>query len=147
MKHTKQWMTVAIVIGGLSLSACAATAEADPSSSGNAPAVVEAVEGTDLQRVTLTEEATERIQLTTTVIAERGSSTELFMPYGALLYDATGLTWAYVEVAPFTYMREEVEVARIEGNRVVISDGPAAGTPVVSVGAAELYGAEVGVDK
>ncbi|MDQ3166609.1 MAG: hypothetical protein M3Q17_10740 [Actinomycetota bacterium] len=143
----QQWTAaVAVVISGSVLSACAGVAEADPSS-GEQPAAVEAVEGTDLLRVTLTDQAAQRIQLTTSPIAERDSSTELFMPYGALLYDAVGATWAYVEVAPLTYMREQVAVDRIVGNRVVISDGPAAGTAVVTVGAAELYGAEVGVDK
>ncbi len=36
-----------------------------------------------------------------------------------------------------------VKVDRIEGNRVVLTNGPAARTAVVTVGAAEVYGAEL----
>ena len=36
-----------------------------------------------------------------------------------------------------------VTVDRIEGKRVFVSKGPAAGTKVVTVGATEVYGAEL----
>ena len=40
-------------------------------------------------------------------------------------------------------MRAEVKVDRIDGDRVLLSEGPPAGTKVVTVGAAEVYGAEL----
>ena len=42
-----------------------------------------------------------------------------------------------------TYLREEVEVDRIEGTACCSPSGPPAGTEVVTVGAAEVYGAEL----
>jgi membrane fusion protein, heavy metal efflux system len=42
-------------------------------------------------------------------------------------------------------MRERVTVEFIEGDQAVLSKGPAEGSAVVTVGAAELYGTEFGV--
>jgi multidrug efflux system membrane fusion protein len=42
-------------------------------------------------------------------------------------------------------VRERITVDDIEDGRAVLTDGPAVGTAVVSVGAAELYGTEFGV--
>jgi hypothetical protein len=38
-------------------------------------------------------------------------------------------------------------VDHIQGDLVVLQEGPAAGTSVVTVGAVELYGADTGVGK
>jgi hypothetical protein len=40
------------------------------------------------------------------------------------------------------FVRSPITVVTIEGNRAVLSAGPAAGTQVVTVGAAELLGTE-----
>ena len=65
------------------------------------------------------------------------------VPYGALYYDARGAAWVYVSKEPLAFERQSVQVDRVVGNVVVLSDGPALGTPVVTVGAALLYGAEI----
>ncbi len=65
------------------------------------------------------------------------------VPYSAVYYDAKGAAWVYVNTKPLTYERRRVGVERVVGNQAVLSDGPAPGTPVVSVGAALLYGAEI----
>ena len=62
-----------------------------------------------------------------------------------MLYDAKGGTWVYVAREPLSYVRERITVDDIEDDRAVLTGGPAAGTAVVSVGAAELYGTEFGV--
>ena len=67
------------------------------------------------------------------------------IPYGAILYDAKGDTWVYVNSEPLTYVRERVTVDYIEGDQAVLTDGPPEGSAVVTVGAAELYGTEFGV--
>ncbi len=64
------------------------------------------------------------------------------MPYAAIIYDAEGNTYAYTAPEPLTYVRKEIEVDRVDGDSVVLSDGPPAGTKVVTVGAAEVYGTE-----
>ena len=65
------------------------------------------------------------------------------VPYGAIYYDAKGNTWVYVNPEPLGFERQRVSVERIEGDLAVLSEGPSAGTPVVTVGAAMLYGVEV----
>jgi hypothetical protein len=44
-----------------------------------------------------------------------------------------------------TYVRHGVTIELIRGDDAHVTDGPPAGTPIVVVGAAELYGAEKGV--
>ncbi len=69
------------------------------------------------------------------------------IPYAAVLYDPQGKTWTYTNPGPLTFVREPITVDRIEGDKAFLSDGPAPGTLVVTVGAAELFGAETGVSK
>ena len=64
------------------------------------------------------------------------------MPYAALIYDAEGDTYAYTAPEPRTYVRQQIAIDHYDGDSVVLSDGPPAGTEVVTVGAAEVYGTE-----
>jgi hypothetical protein len=65
------------------------------------------------------------------------------VPYAAVYYDAKGTAWVYVNPKPLTFERRRVAVDRVVGDVAVLSEGPPAGTPVVTVGAALLYGAEI----
>jgi hypothetical protein len=65
------------------------------------------------------------------------------VPYGAVYYDAKGAPWVYVNTAAFTFERQRIGVDRIQGDVAVLTEGPPVGTPVVTVGAALLYGAEI----
>ena len=60
-----------------------------------------------------------------------------------MIYGAEGDTYVYTSSAPLSFLRQEVEVQRIDGDRVLLSEGPPAGTTVVTVGAAEVHGAEL----
>jgi hypothetical protein len=42
-----------------------------------------------------------------------------------------------------TFERQRIGIERIVGDLAVLSEGPPVGTPVVTVGAALLYGAEI----
>ena len=110
------------------------------------PADVVAVQGTDLSRVTLTAKAMKRIDLKTDLVREqpvsRSASARKVVPYSSLIYDAHGQTWVYTSPEPGTFIRHKVDVDYIEGDLVVLNDGPPTGTVVASVGVAELYGAE-----
>ena len=64
------------------------------------------------------------------------------VPYSALIYDPNGQTWVYTSPKPRTFVRQKVDVDYIEGNLEVLNEGPPLGTVIVSVGVAELYGAE-----
>ena len=140
MQRNRRWLVlVGLLAAGLQLSACThQTAEAEGATS--EPATIEQVAGGDVSRLTLTARAAERLGKAT---VEGHART--VVPYGAVLYDAKGVTWVYVAREPLSYLRERITVDDIEDDRAVLTDGPAAGTAVVSVGAAELYGTEFGV--
>jgi hypothetical protein len=72
-----------------------------------------------------------------------GEEKRKVVPYGAVYYDARGASWVYVNGRPLTYERSRVAVERIAGDLAVLAEGPPVGTPVVSVGAPLLYGAEI----
>jgi len=69
-------------------------------------------------------------------------SQQKVIPYSAILYDTQGATWVYMSADPLTYVRTPVVVEYIDGDMAILSDGPPAGTAVVTVGGQELYGAE-----
>ena len=76
-------------------------------------------------------------------VASPGSAdTAKIVPYSSIIYDVAGKSWLYTNPEPLVYVRQQVTIERILGNLVVLSDGPEAGTAVVSVGAAELMGVE-----
>ncbi|TAK25060.1 MAG: efflux RND transporter periplasmic adaptor subunit [Myxococcaceae bacterium] len=68
----------------------------------------------------------------------------LSVPWSAVITDVSGGQWVYELTGPGVYARKRVAVLRVEGDRALLSRGPRAGTPVVAVGAAELYGTEFG---
>ena len=75
-----------------------------------------------------------------------GASHKL-VPYSAVIYDVKGATWVYTNPEGKVYLRQPVKVDYIKGQLAYLSEGPAAGTSVVTRGVAELYGAETGVGK
>jgi hypothetical protein len=69
------------------------------------------------------------------------------IPYAAVVYDVKGGSWVYTQAAPLNFVRHQVSVDYIDDDEVVLSKGPPAGTAVVTVGVAELFGSEFGVGK
>jgi hypothetical protein len=67
------------------------------------------------------------------------------VPYAAVIYGVHGETWVYTNPEPLTFVREPIVIDFIEGDLAVLTQGPPAGTDVVTVGGAELYGAEHGI--
>jgi hypothetical protein len=65
------------------------------------------------------------------------------VPYSAVYYDGKGTAWVYVNTKPLTYERQRIAVDRVMGDTAVLSDGPAVGTSIVTVGASLLFGAEI----
>jgi len=80
-----------------------------------------------------------RVELQLTGSDER----QKVVPYGAVYYDAKGNAWVYVNPTPLVFERQRIAVERVVGDWAVLSEGPAVGTSVVTVGAALLYGAEI----
>lgn len=153
MKHhfsekLDRWTVGGLLVGVLVVAGLSVAASRDvPAGTAAAakPAKVEAIDGSKVKKVTLTEEGMGRIGLQTAAVTEAGGVKTI--PYSALIYLPDGTTWAYVETAPRSFTREPVTVTRIDGPQVRLSQGPATGAKVVSVGAAELYGAETGIGK
>ena len=146
MQHTRRQRTfVGLIAVALPLAGC--SGRDLPAAHEEHPAHVEHIEGSELSRVTLTERAVERIALETTTLREEQANDSRYkvVPYSSLLYDPQGRTWIYTSPEPRTFVRFEVEVDRIEGDRVLLREGPPVGSVVASVGVAELYGAESGV--
>ncbi|MEJ7741000.1 MAG: efflux RND transporter periplasmic adaptor subunit [Chitinophagaceae bacterium] len=77
----------------------------------------------------------------------KGNQSAPVIPFSAILYDIYGGTWVYENTAPLTYVRRRVEVLRITNGIGVLQKGPAAGTKIVTDGAAELFGTEFGGGK
>jgi hypothetical protein len=169
MRGRGAWIVVAPVLAGLQLSACQA---GHSGAAHVAPAHVEKIEGTSLSKVTLTARAAERLGIETAavgaVMAQGGaiatpgdasgarlqgdprsravrsaaSGSRVVVPYAAVLYDAQGDTWVYTSASPLVFVRHRIKVDYIEGDRAVLLEGPAVGTTVVTIGAAELLGTE-----
>jgi hypothetical protein len=109
------------------------------------PAKLESIKGTDVQRVIFDAEAAKRVGLKTAPIRQDGRKE--IMPYAALIYDAEGDTYAYTAPEPLSYVRQQIEIDHFDGDSVVLSDGPPAGTEVVTVGVDEVYGTEFEVEE
>lgn len=133
-----------ILLLGLALAACSAA----PVPAEDEPAVtVEAIDGSELHRITVSARAATRLAIETAEVTEEpmeGGMT-IVVPHAAVFWDAAGQAWTYTNPEQRVFVRAAVSVARIDGDTAILSDGPAAGTPIVVVGAAELWGAETGV--
>lgn len=155
MRGHPRWSAAVVIVLGPALAGCAGSPTVSVSSDMNQPpAIVEAVPGTDVKRVTLTEAATSRLGVETVRVAAApaGEGTSggpmTVVPYPAVLYSPDGATWVFIETSPRSYVRQKVAIANVggaNGSVAWLSDGPAVGTPVVSIGIVELYGAELGI--
>ena len=149
MQRRSRWIVSVLIVAALSLAACGGSTSADEETS--APAVLEQIEGSDLMRITLTEEAASRLDIQTATVQEgqaAGSSTQqTTIPYAAVLYEPDGVTFTYTSPEPLVFVRQPITVDRIDGDLAFLTDGPPTGTAVVVVGAAELLGTELGIDQ
>ena len=77
----------------------------------------------------------------------RGSQAEqIVVPWAAVVYDIFGGAWVYEDRAGGAFSRRRVEVVDVVDGFAVLSRGVSIGTPVVVVGAAELFSTEFGND-
>jgi hypothetical protein len=126
----------------VSLSACgeASSGYDYETASHHDPAELEPIKGTDVHRVKIDAEGVERAGIQTGPIHQNGQGT--VMPHSAVVYDADGETFTYTVPEPRTYVRQKIVIDEVVGDSVMLSDGPPAGTEVVTVGAALVYGSE-----
>ena len=101
------------------------------------------LEGEDAAQVRFTADAADRVDLQTVPVQRRG--VHVVVPDVALIYDGQGVPWVYTSTGPLTFMRTKVVVDRVDGHHVLLSEGPPVGTEVVTVGATQVYGTELGI--
>jgi multidrug efflux pump subunit AcrA (membrane-fusion protein) len=130
-----------VVTAALSFSACKEVES--ETAAGYEPATIEPIKGKsdDYKRVNFTEEGAKRTGVRTATV--RRSGKHEFVPYESLIYNDEAKTFVYTNPKPLVYERVPVTVDRIEGKRVLLSKGPAAGAKVVTVGVTEVYGTEL----
>ena len=137
----KDLAIVVLLVVGLPMAACAPPpAEVEPPVTA---VTVVPIEGTDLGTVVLTARAAERLGIQTAPV-EPGQAGGTVLPYAAVLYDERGQAWVFTADG-LEYARAPIVVDDIAGNDAHVSSGPSVGTLVVTVGVAELFGAEKGV--
>jgi hypothetical protein len=136
---------MALLATGLLLSGCGKKADAGEKYH---PAKLEDTDKKDIKKITLDAKAAERTGIETAAVTEEvvtvggAQVTRKVVPYGALMYDKKGHTWLYTSPQPLVFVRAPIEVEDVQGNRVILTEGPPVGTAVVTVGAVELMGAE-----
>jgi len=108
------------------------------------PYTLESVEGQDVLRVILEQSAVERLGIETVPVEQRGS--RLVVPYDSVYLDAHGDFWVYTNPEPFEFVRAPIDIVRESSTEAFLSEGPPAGTQVVTVGVPELYGSETEFD-
>jgi hypothetical protein len=160
MQHSNRWrVVVPLLVAALALgvSACS-RGQTEEQTEGYRGAKVEPVAGSDLSRVTLSRQAADRLGIATAQVsvqrlaapgqpAGATAAARKVVPYAAVIYDERGGTWTFTSPQPLTYVRQPIAVDFIEGDLAALSKGPAVGTTVVTTGAAELLGTELGVGK
>ena len=159
--HSIRWKVAAsLLVAALALGVAACdSGQAEETAEGYRDAKVEPVEGTNLSRVTLSQQAVDRLGIQTARVRVQrvaapatasgttavAPSIRKVVPYGAVIYDERGDTWTFTSPRPLTYLRRHITIDFIQGDTAVLSQGPAVGTTVVTTGAAELLGTELGV--
>jgi len=137
----KHLSVAGLVIGAAAiLAGCATAAPAEAP-----PALIKPVAGSQIPQLQLTERAVQRLGVVTQPVrqtATAGHAAREIIPYSAVVYDTDGSTWTYVNTAARTYERKPITVTEIDRETALLSAGPAVGTAVVTVGAAELLGTE-----
>jgi len=112
------------------------------------PAKIEKIQGSEISRVTLTERAEQRLGIETGAArapqpAEAGKAVQVVLSYDAVIHDIQGKTWVYTNPGPQTFVRHPVGLRSVRGDLAFLSEGPAPGTKVVTVGAQMLYATEL----
>lgn len=145
-RHLQYWLVAALCVVSALLSACGTPARAqDTGATNGPPSRLEPIDGSEVSRVILTDLAAKRLDIQTQPVRSEevpGGGQRTLIPYAAVIYDLEGEAWVYTSPAPLTFVRANIDVETIDGDLAVVSSGPPAGTLVVTVGGAELYGAE-----
>ena len=77
-----------------------------------------------------------------------GNTTYRVIPWSAVIFDIYGGSWVYERTAPLTYVRQRVEIEFVDKTEsvavAVFLRGPAIDKDIVTDGASEIFGTELG---
>jgi hypothetical protein len=140
MRAGRRWIVPVVLVGGLALAACSRSPEAAP----EAPATVAQVlvAGAGHRGVRLTQQAAKRLDVQTAPV-QAAPGGKLVIPVAAVQYNNDGTAFTYTSPEPLAYVQQPITIDAVTGDQAVLSAGPSVGTPVVTVGSAELLGVEV----
>jgi hypothetical protein len=126
-----------VLAAGMTASACS---EVESNVREVYPYGVKPIKGSDVQRVTMTDETAALLPVETTTVRREGK--RKVVPHEALIYNPDGGSFVYTKPKAQTYVRAPVKVVRVDGGEAVLSDGPPAATTIVTTGSAELLATE-----
>ncbi|MFF5285020.1 efflux RND transporter permease subunit [Streptomyces sp. NPDC012756] len=142
-----------LLAGGAGLTACGDSHSSSASAAEHSeqpPAEIEQVPEGKIPRLTLAEDTAARIHITTEPLRQAPldgtGPPQTLIPLKAVVYDPEGKTFAFTNPKPFVYVRTPVELGKFGKDDAVVKSGLPKGTPVVTVGAAELLGIEYKTD-
>lgn len=132
----------ALAVAAVALTVSAACAKVEPTVHEPQPAVsiADGEDDSAPKVLTLTPDAVRRLQLLTVVVDNPTS-----VPYSAVVYDKSGDPWVYTNPRDRTFIRVPLTIDHVQGETATVSDGPPAGTRIVTRAVIKLYGAENGV--
>jgi hypothetical protein len=156
MQSKNSILSVPLLAIAVFLTACGGAS--DSKAKAEPPSRIEKVGDAGSAKVILADSAAKRLGVRTEPVkdataptgrvAASNSARQLkSVPYSAVVYDTAGKTWSYLNPEPLVFVRSNITVLFVEKGIAYLSEGPATGSLVVTVGAAELYGAELGVGK
>jgi hypothetical protein len=138
MGHSRRWIAGWVIASVVLLSACATVEEESAAETGGA-----SFDGTIVK---VEPEAMKRLDIQSAPVRKAARVSQLVIPYAAVVYGADGETWTY-ERESRNFQRAPILIDRIDGGKAFLSDGPRPGTQVVTQGAQELLGVEIGIDQ
>lgn len=143
MRTPRHALTAALLLAALALSACGSTAKTSIPASGR----LVSIPGSTTGEIVLTQVGADRIGIQTTTVVRSVSARHptVTIPYSSLVYAPDGSTYAFTAKSPLVFTEVPVTVDHIQGDSVVLANGPKAGSRVVAVGAEELLGVQTGV--
>jgi hypothetical protein len=128
---------LAVAGSGLVLAACS---EVESNLRENQPYEVIGAEDAAIKTVKMDDKTAALIPVETTSVRQEGE--RKVVPHRAVIYNPDGDAFVYTRPKAATYRRAPIDIVRATGDKAVLSEGPRAGTTIVTTGSAELLATE-----
>ena len=128
---------LALLASGLVLGACS---EVESNLRENQPYEVIGPEEAAIKTVKMEDATAALLPVRTTTVRRKGD--RKVVSHNAVIYNPDGEAFVYTKPKAETYIREPIEIVRVNGDDAVLSDGPRTGTTIVTTGSAELLATE-----